>query len=166
MIDQNNIHYIKSSIKNFTNKSDRIKVNMDIIGRDTRLHKLQWIMTRERRELWNSITTDRQYPHYVTAVDYWNTAREKLGNSVVIWIGKLYVRKKYKPGQIQHYQRLQNAVSVAMQMKEGGDIIQNIWMDDVHQEHTFQNYPGELYDQRWEWHNNTQTKDSAIIYEI
>jgi len=153
------IHYIKSCIRQYqTNKiNKRIHVNMDVISTDTKRHPFTWKLTCEKRELWRGLenTHDREYPHYITALDEWERLRRLHGHNIRLWIGKLHKRGRYIKGQINSVERISSAVSLLYQFKKGEDtkLHQKFWFDDLHIEEKFDRVEVEDYDQAWHWYN-------------
>ena len=159
MITAQDIHYVKSSLRRYTGETPRLSVNMDVVGvSSNKIHKLQWKMTQELRELRNSLEGDSDWPYYDLAQQQWRDIRSSQGHSVKLWIGKLHERTRYIPGKVQSNTRIECAVSLMVLHRKSGDLSQYIWWDEWQHEQKFHTLEHKDYNRVWDWRNPLSSK--------
>jgi len=159
MIDRTKIHYVKSSIREFYNETPRLKINMDVVGVTTeKLNKLKWVMTQEKREVWNGLGEDANWSGYKTAVECWEDLRAEHGHKVKLWIGKLHERTVYRKGQVQNTERIEYAVTVLILHRTTQHLVQQIWWEDWQDTFEFHDIENQEYNRIWDWRNPTSSK--------
>lgn len=132
---------------------------MDVIGiSNNRVNKLQWKMTQELRELWNSLEEDSAWNAYQTVDDYWREVRKTHGHGVKLWVGKLHQRGKFIPGKVQNNSRVPYAVSLLILHRKSQKLSQFIWWEDWQHEQEFHDIQGKDYNRIWDWRNPLSTK--------
>lgn len=154
MITENQIHYMKMSIRDFK-ESPRIKVNMDIANTDRKLTKLTWRLTQERRELYNSLqgAEDEGWQEYDSYTKLWKGTRKERGQGVKLWIGKLAFRTRWSPGGAQPLDRVPFAVGLLLLDRSTGqlDFIFNI--DGYEHQAELQIIQDSKYNRVYTWQN-------------
>jgi hypothetical protein len=161
MITENKIHYAKSSIRNYQGETPRLQVNMDVVGTtNNKIHKLQWKMTQERRELWNGLTDaeDDGWSTYTQAEELWRDLRKEHGHSIKLWLGKLHERARFVPGKVQTNTRIPYAVSLLVLHRQTQQLIQYVFWDDWHSIQEFHDIEGADYNRIWDFRNPLSTK--------
>lgn len=162
MIDQSKIHYAKSSIRRYAGETPRLKINMDVIGTSTnKIHRLQWKMTQEKREMWNSLAEDADWSVYTQVEHTWNAIRKAQGHSVKLWVGKLHERGRYTPGKVQNNTRIEYAVSLLVLHRKSGKLTQYIWWDAWEHEQEFHDIDASDYNRIWDYRNPLSSKQST-----
>lgn len=165
MITENKIHYVKSSIRNYQGEKPRLQINMDVVGTsNNKIHKLQWKMTQEKRELWNGLqgAEDDGWSTYNTVEQCWNDIRKERGHGVKLWLGKLHQRAaRFIPGKVQTNTRIPFAVCLLVLNRKSGRLTQTIWWDDWNTTQEFHDIERSDYNRIWDFRNPLSSKTST-----
>lgn len=155
MISENKIHYAKSSIRKWEGEKTRVKINSDIVGtKDNSIHKLQWKMTQELRELPNGLDEDIDWKGYEQMRELWKEFRKEHGHKVKLWIGKLHHRAtKFTPGKAQATDRVPYAVCLLVLHRTTGTLQQIVHWEEWHNSYEFHSIEGAEYNRVWDWRN-------------
>ena len=159
MISTGQIHYAKCSIRKWKGETERLKINMDIIGVSSNaVLPFQWKMTQEKREVYNSLGTDAEWSGYNTALKCWQDIRKEQGHSVKLWIGKLHDRLRFIPGKSQQGERIQYAVSMLILNRKEQTLTQRIWWEDFDYTAEFHDLENTDYNRVWDFRNPLSNK--------
>lgn len=160
MISQDQIHYTKSSIRRWQGETPRLQINMDVVGvSSAKIHKLCWKMTQEKREMWNCLEEDQDWPLYKEAEQLWENMRSAQGHSVKLWIGKLHERNsRFIPGRVQNSNRLPYAISLLALHRSSEKLCQFLWWEDWQHEQEFHHLQAQDYNRVWDWRNPLSSK--------
>jgi hypothetical protein len=153
MITEQQIHYLKASIRQFK-EAPRIKVNMSIINREGTKKDLTWRLTQERRELFNSLegAEDEGWPVYDEFVDTWKQLRKQHGQGVKLWIGKLTHRVKWSKGA-QPLDRVPFSVGLLKLDRTTQELQFIFQIDQFCQNFELQTIEGAQYNRVYTWQN-------------
>jgi len=153
MITEQQIHYLKASIRQFK-EAPRIKVNMSIINREGIKKDLTWRLTQERREIYNSLEAaeDDGWNTYNEYVDNWRHIRKEQGQGVKLWIGKLAHRVKWSKGA-QALERVPFAVGLLMLDRTTQDLWFQFTIDSWTKDFELQTIEGAQYNRVYTWQN-------------
>jgi hypothetical protein len=159
MITQQQIHYFKTSIRNFQ-EAPRIKVNQTIVNREGVKRDFTWRLTQERREIHNSLigAEDEGWDTYDEYVKLWQSIRKSQGQGVKLWIGKLCHRVKWAKGA-QPLERVPFAVGLLKLDRQTDELefVFNIdtWQHDME----MQLIQGADYNRVYTWQN----PDTSVV---
>lgn len=153
MITEQQIHYVKCSIRQFK-EAPRIKVNMTLINREGVKRDFTWRLTQERRELYNSLESaeDEGWPIYDQYVDLWREQRKLHGQSKKMWIGKLAHRAKWSKGA-QPIDRVPFAVGLLTLDRPTQTLQFGFTVDNFGQQFELQTIEGAQYNRVYTWQN-------------
>lgn len=153
MITEQQIHYLKTSIRKFK-EAPRIKVNMSLVNRDGIKKDFTWRLTQERREIYNSLegAEDDGWKIYDEYVDMWRHIRKEQGQGYKLWIGKLTHRAKWSKGA-QPLERVPFAVGLLLLDRHTQELEFQFTIDGWTQDFELQTIEGAQYDRVYTWQN-------------
>jgi len=153
MITEQQIHYVKCSIRQFK-EAPRIKVNMTLINREGVKRDYTWRLTQERREIYNSIegAEDEGWPVYDEYVNIWRDIRRDQGHNAKMWIGKLAHRAKWSKGT-QPLDRVPFAVGLLVLDRSTQNLKFVFQLEQFTQESVLQTIEGAQYNRVYTWQN-------------
>lgn len=153
MITEQQIHYLKCSIRNFK-EAPRIKVNMTLVNREGVKRDYTWRLTQERREIYNSTqgAEDEGWTMFDEYVDAWRAIRKQSGQKSKLWIGKLGHRAKWARGA-QPIDRVPFAVGLLVLDRTSQTLKFLFQIDNFSQEFELQTIEGAQYNRVYTWQN-------------
>lgn len=153
MITEQQIHYLKCSIRNFK-EAPRIKVNMSLVNKEGKMNNFTWRLTQERREVYNALegAEDEGWTHYDEYVDAWKEIRKEYGQSRKLWIGKLAQRAKWSKGA-QPLNRVTFAVGLLQLDRQSEDLRFTFNLQGWQKQFELQTIEGAQYNRVYTWQN-------------